>query len=114
MDIESIQRFCLNMPHVTEQIKWDNDLVFMVAGKMFCIAGLDFPHNIAFKCTPEKFQELIERSGIIPAPYMARAMWVQVQDTSAVSPKELEQLIIQARQLVFEKLPKKLQASLTA
>ena len=30
-------------------------------------------------CTPEMFAELIEREGIIPAPYLARAMWVQEQ-----------------------------------
>ena len=53
------------------------DLVFSVGGKMFTVVCLDPPHTVAFKCTPDTFAELVERDGIIPAPYLARAMWVQ-------------------------------------
>ena len=61
-------------------MKWGHDLCFCVAGKMFTVVSLERPHSIAFKCTPETFGELVERPGIIPAPYMARNMWVQEQE----------------------------------
>ena len=41
---------------------------------------LEPPHQLAFKCTPESFAELDRTAGIIPAPYMARNMWVQEQE----------------------------------
>ena len=51
---------------------------------MFTVVNLERPHSIAFKCTPETFGELVERPGIIPAPYMARNMWVQEQELGEV------------------------------
>jgi len=69
MTIESTRRWCLALPGVTEDIKWDDDLVFSVGGKMFCVAMLEPPHRVSFKCDEETFAELIEREGIIPAPY---------------------------------------------
>ena len=45
MTVESIRRWCLALPGVTEDIKWDDDLVFSVGGKMFCVAMLDPPHR---------------------------------------------------------------------
>ena len=58
-------------------MKWGQDLCFCVGGKMFAAVNLEPPHQLGFKCTPEDFAELTEREGIIPAPYLARAMWVQ-------------------------------------
>jgi len=40
---------------------------------MYLVVCLDPPHTVAFKCTPETFGGLVEREGIIPAPYLARA-----------------------------------------
>jgi len=40
---------------------------------MYLVVCLDPPHTVAFKCTPETFAGLVEREGIIPAPYLARA-----------------------------------------
>ena len=57
--------------------------------------------RIAFKCTPENFGELIERPGIIPAPYMARNMWVQEEQLGeALDRRELEQLLKTSYELV--------------
>ena len=46
-------------------------------GKCLRSVDLEPPYSIAFKCSDEVFGELIERPGIIPAPYLARAKWVQ-------------------------------------
>lgn len=106
---------CLALPHATEDVKWEHNLLFRIAGKMFCVANLEpalSPTRIAFKCTPEKFAELVEIEGIIPAPYMAHNKWVAVQELGALRQAELKELIAASYQLVLQKLPKKTQTSL--
>src|SRR5882724_1483153 len=105
MEIEDIQDICKNLPGVTEDVKWGHDLCFCVAGKMFTVVSLDAPHSIAFKCSLETFGELVERPGIIPAPYMARNMWVQEQELGeTLARRELESLIKASYELVVAKL----------
>ena len=115
MDIEQVHAFCLSFPHVTEEILWGNDLVFKTGGKMFAVIGLDpaSDHRLSFKCTPEKFAELIEQEGIVPAPYVARYHWVALERFTALSETELKSLLHKAYDLVLEKLPKKLRAKLS-
>jgi len=107
MTIDVVRSLCRTLPNVTEDIKWGHDLCFCVWGKMFTVVNLERPHSIAFKCTPDSFGELIERPGIIPAPYMARNMWVQEQELGDVlDRRELETLIRTSYDLVVAKLPK--------
>jgi len=107
MSVESVRRMCRALPGVTEDVKWGNDLVFSVGGKMFAVVDLDPPHSVAFKCTDESFGELIERAGIIPAPYLARAMWVQEKEFGeALDLRELQALLKTAYAIVVAKLPK--------
>jgi len=102
-----VRAICRTLPNVTEDIKWGHDLCFCVWGKMFTVVNLERPHSIAFKCTPETFGELIERPGIIPAPYMARNMWVQEQELGEVlDRRELETLVRTSYDLVVAKVPK--------
>jgi predicted DNA-binding protein (MmcQ/YjbR family) len=114
MDNESVRAYCLSFPHVTEEILWGADLVFKIGGKMFTVIGLDAgsDHRMSFKATPEKFAELIERNGIVPAPYVAKYHWVALERFNALSEKELKSLVQTAYDLVFEKLPKKAKAGL--
>ena len=115
--IDWIRVFCLSLPHATEDVQWEHDLLFRISGKMFCVANMEpelVPTKIAFKCTPEKFAELVEMEGIIPAPYMARNHWVAMIDMDALRQPELKELIRNSYQLVLEKLPKKTQVALSA
>jgi predicted DNA-binding protein (MmcQ/YjbR family) len=62
MDIEAVRKYCLSLPHATENIQWGNNLLFRIGKKMFAIMALDTsPVCISFKCTPEEFAELVER-----------------------------------------------------
>src|SRR5438034_11728938 len=107
MTLETVRSICRALPAASEDIKWGNDLCFCVAGKMFAVVNIERPHSIAFKCTPETFRELVERPGIIPAPYMARNMWVQEQELGdALEQRELEPLIKTAYDLIVARLPK--------
>ena len=109
MDIEQVHSFCLSFPHVTEEVLWGSDLVFKIGGKMFAVIGLDpaSDHCLSLKCTPEKFAELVEEDGIVPAPYVARYHWVALERFNAVNAKELKALLRNAYDLVLAKLPKK-------
>lgn len=114
MDNESVRAHCMSFPHVTEEVLWGNDLVFKIGGKMFAVIGLEAgsDHCMSFKATPEKFAELIERNGIVPAPYVARYHWVALERFNALSEKELKALLKTAYDLVFEKLAKKVKSGL--
>jgi predicted DNA-binding protein (MmcQ/YjbR family) len=106
MNIEQLRKYCLSFPHATEDVKWGNDLCFCVGEKMFCVTGLDAGSHLSFKTTPEKFAELTERDGVIPAPYVARYHWVAVETAGAIRDAELKKLIADSYQMVYEKLPK--------
>ena len=109
MTLDTVRSICRALPDVTEDIKWAHDLCFCIRGRMFAVVDLERPHSIAFKCTPETFGELVERPGIIPAPYMARNMWVQEQELGEVLERpELEALIKTSYDLVVAKLPTRL------
>jgi predicted DNA-binding protein (MmcQ/YjbR family) len=113
MDIEWVRRYCMGLPHTTETVQWGNDLVFKIAGKMYAVAALEpGDHWLSFKCTPEDFDMLTEREGIIPAPYMARAHWISLQTPDPLSPAELNRRLRQSYDLVVARLPRKTRASL--
>jgi predicted DNA-binding protein (MmcQ/YjbR family) len=112
MDIESVRSFCLSLPHTDEKVQWGSDLLFRVGEKMFAVVAMEPSHGVvlSFKCTPEKFAELVEQDGIIPAPYMARNHWVGFERFDALPDRELKPLLKNAYQMVLEKLPKKMRA----
>ena len=114
MDIESVRSFCLSLPHVGEKVQWGNDLLFRIGEKMFAVVSLEpaSDHCMSFKCTPEKFAELVEQEGIFPAPYVARYHWVALQRFDALPDRELKELLRTAYGLVYEKLPAKIKRQL--
>ena len=114
MDIEEIRTFCLSFPFATEDVKWGNDLAFCVGEKMFTVVVIEQSEQTAmsFKCTPEKFAELVEMDGIFPAPYVARYHWVALERFDALSQNDLKDLIKQSYQMVWEKLPPKVKKKL--
>jgi predicted DNA-binding protein (MmcQ/YjbR family) len=113
MDVEWVRAYCLSLPHVTETVQWGSDLVFKIAGKMFAVTALE-PAKVwlSFKCTPAEFAELIERPGIIPAPYMARNHWVALETEDALPRADVRRLMRQAYDPVIETLPKKARAQI--
>jgi len=115
MDVEWVRRVCMKMPHATEQIQWGADLVFKIGGKMFAVTPVEVaPVHLSFKCSPEDFAELTERPGVIPAPYLARAQWVALQEEDAIPRTELQKLLKKSYELVLAGLPKKQQAAFKA
>jgi len=112
--VDWIRELCLSLPETTEDIQWESDLLFRIARKIYCVVPLEpqAPVKLSFKCTPEKFAELVEVEGIIPAPYMARNHWVAFVDLNALRREEIKELIRHSYRLVVAKLPKKIQQEL--
>ncbi len=106
MTLDDLRRICRALPGASEDVKWGQDLCFCVGGKMFAAVNLEPPHQLGFKCSPDAFAELTEREGIIPAPYLARAMWVQESELGAtLERQELTARLRSSYDLVVAKLP---------
>ena len=115
MDFEKARALCRTFPGCTEDVKWGSNAVFSVGTKMFALTTTEVPANhICFKVDDERFLELTDRPGIVPAPYLARARWVYVQDAAALSDAEAAVLLRRAYELVFARLTKKLQREIEA
>lgn len=114
MDQATIESWVRGWPGVTQEVKWHDDLVFMVAGKMFCVYCFQGKNHgqVSFKVEDERFLEFTDRPHIIPAPYMARAHWVSVLPSADLPVEELRALVRHAYELVRAKLPKKVQREL--
>ena len=110
MDFEAAKALCRTFPGCTEDVKWGADVVFSVGLKMFAVTGGEVPAaGMSFKVDDERFLELTDRPGIVPAPYLARAKWVYVENAKALSDAEAAQLLRRAYEIIFAKLTKKLQ-----
>src|SRR6185295_15266357 len=91
MDHTQLEKLCLSLKGTTTDIKWGNDLCYLIGEKMYCVTSLDKPMRVSMKVQPEEFGELTEREGIIPAPYMARNHWIFVEKSNAFTAKEWKQ-----------------------
>jgi predicted DNA-binding protein (MmcQ/YjbR family) len=114
-DVDWVRELCLSFPKATEKVTWGADLTFRIGGKIFAVTVLE-PAQVwlSFKCSTENFAELTERSGVIPAPYLARAQWVALETKEALQKEELAGLLRESYNLVFGRLPKKAQQALLA
>lgn len=110
MNRKKLEALCRQLPGATANVQWDDDLVFKVGGKMFACSGLDADSRYSFKVDDERFLELTDQPGIAPAPYLARARWVQIDPAACkLHTREIATLVKRSYEIVFGKLPKKTQ-----
>jgi predicted DNA-binding protein (MmcQ/YjbR family) len=99
MDAESLRAWLLTLPDVAETMQWGETLVYWIpdkaiGGKMFAVISLGSPDTVmSFAAGPERFGELVERNGVFPAPYLARAHWVALEEWTAIPAAELKELL---------------------
>eukprot|EP00659_Diplonema_papillatum_P012727 gene12727-19669_t len=65
--------------------------------------------SLAFKVDKELFLGHVDRPGIHPAPYLARAQWIIMETPYPLGAEELRGLLQRSHQLVVSKLPKRTQ-----
>ena len=115
MNIEQLRDICLALPGVTEDIKWEDNLCFLVADKIFLMAGLDAsPTPASFKVPPEDFNEVASMDGFHQAPYLARGQWVHTDNVNNLSDEEWDCYALQSYKLIRSKLTKKANRELDA
>jgi predicted DNA-binding protein (MmcQ/YjbR family) len=119
MDAERVRGFLLKLPHVVETMQWGANLVFWVGdkaigGKMFALVNLDGDGRalISYAAGRERYAELVEIEGVIPAPYMARIFWVAVERWDVFRDKEWKQELLAAHAITNAKLPPRTRAVL--
>src|SRR3712207_6611297 len=102
MRFEAFQAAALALPGATYDIKWGVDRVFCVGAKMFATAGPlgDEAPCYSFKASEMAFELLVEQGLARPAPYLARAKWVQLTGADALSDEDLRAYLAQAHGLV--------------
>jgi predicted DNA-binding protein (MmcQ/YjbR family) len=114
VSITALKKHAMSLPGATHDVKWGADWVASVGGKMFFVTAAADTWDLcaSFKVDEHRFLELTGVPGIVPAPYLARAGWVQVKDAKALPLSSLKDLVSRSHALVLARLPKKLQKEL--
>ena len=114
MTPRQIDKFCASLPAATRTVQWEGVAVFKVGGKMFClIAPADHSvGRISFKSAPEHYEALSRSPGFRPAPYLARAKWVSVDDPAVLTDAELKAYLRRAHAVIAAALPHKTRRAL--
>ena len=110
MTPESVDAWCLSLPAATMTIQWEVDQVYKVGGKMFAVLGPG--GTLSFKASDIAFEMLSETGAARPAPYMARAKWVFLDDLRTMPDADLMDYLRTAHALTAAKLTRKLQREL--
>ncbi|MDJ0911332.1 MAG: MmcQ/YjbR family DNA-binding protein [Woeseiaceae bacterium] len=113
MNADQLGEVCLSLPAATVVVQWGDNRVYKIGGKMFAVSGPDAASLYSFKVDDYRFLELTDLPGVRPAPYLARAKWVQIDPpTCVLDDGEIEDLVRDSYELVFARLTKKLQREL--
>jgi predicted DNA-binding protein (MmcQ/YjbR family) len=107
MRFDALYELCASLPHATLSVQWGDHDVFKVGGKIFAIVtqDIDVGFRLSIKASADEFDELCGEPGVRPAPYLARAQWVQIVADNGLGPERLRELVQRSHELVLEKLP---------
>lgn len=119
MDAEQARGILRKLPHAQETMQWGANLVYWVGdkaigGKMFALVNLDEDKDpnkptpvLSFYAGPERYGELLETAGVVPAPYMAHIYWVALTHWNVFRLAELKALLLAANAGVEARLPRR-------
>ena len=115
MNLEELREYCLSLPHVTEDMPFDEDiLVFRICNRIFVLTSLEsVPLRVSLKCDPERAIELREQypDKIVPGYHLNKKHWNTVL-LEGLPLTLIDEMIIDSYMLVVEKIPKKERESL--
>ena len=111
MDRAGVGKVCLALPAATLDHPFGDDHdAYRVGGKMFCMVGA--MGGISFKVSDIAYEVLTGNGHARPAPYMARAKWVNLPRIDDWPDDELAEHLAIAHSIVAAKLTKKARAAL--
>ena len=111
MTLEAFDKAARALPGVTMNVQWGDDHVYKVGGKMFAVYGPS-DDSFCFKASDIAFEVLTETGRAQPAPYLAKAKWVQFPSLKDEDEAEVGDWLRSAHGLIAAKLTKKLRAEL--
>ena len=112
---ESFEAHAATLPGVTIVHQWGDASVAKVGDKIFALLSgwlTGGELGLSFKCSELAFAVLSELENVRPAPYLARAKWVQVTPGAPLDDAELRAYVTEAHRLVAAKLTKKVRLEL--
>ncbi len=111
MDRQGIGKVCLALPAATLDHPFgDHHDAYRVGGKMFVMVGQE--GGVSFKVSDIAYEILTETGKARPAPYLARAKWVNLPDPDAWDDEDLAEHFAIAHRIVAAKLTRKARAEL--
>ena len=115
MNLEELREYCLSLPHVTEDMPFDEDiLVFRICNRIFVLTSLEsVPLRVSLKCDPERAIALREQypDKIVAGYHLNKKHWNTVL-LEGLPLTLIDEMIIDSYMLVVEKIPKKERESL--
>jgi len=93
MTPRQIDTYCGKLPAAKRSVQWEGVIVFKVGGKMFAMIVPDDtgkPSDLWFKSAPETIDALSRSKGFRPAPYLARAKWVALDEPKVLTQDQLK------------------------
>lgn len=115
MKREEFDHYCSSLKSAAHIVQWRGASVWKIGGKIFAIhpdLGQGQEHKFSFKCSDLSYQILCELPDIIPAPYLARAKWVQLTTADALSDEDVRAYIKTAYEIISRKLTRATQKDL--
>ena len=115
MQLAVLRRFCRSLPAATESIQWGDVLVYKVGGKMFATISREkrSAPTLSLKVSEDSFHILTRETGVVPAPYLARAGWVMLENLDILPAAQLRAYLTRAHALIAARLPKRLRLALS-
>lgn len=111
MDRQGVRRTCLALKGATLDHPWGDDHdAYKVGGKIFALVGA--MGGVSFKVSDIAFEVLTGNGQARPAPYLARAGWVHLDDPDDWPDDELADHLRMAHSLVASRLTKKVREEL--
>lgn len=111
MDRAGVGRVCLALPGATLDHPFgEHHDAYRVGGKMFVMVGEQ--GGVSFKVSDIAYEVLTEDGRARPAPYLARAKWVNLETLDAWPDDELAEHFAIAHSIIAAKLTKKQRAAL--
>lgn len=111
MDRAGVKRTCLALKATTLDHPFGDDHdCYKIGGKMFAMVGGS--GGLSFKVSDIAYEVLTESGRARPAPYLARAKWVHLDDPADWPDDELADHLATAHDIIAGKLTKKARAEL--